>query len=195
MSNISKTALLIYLLSEVSLSFAVAKDSPPAPVPVTGESNSNTASSASGAAWPEKRFVAGYGATESCITDKLTGLMWPKSGNLFGEKDWDDASSVVSNMNNDKGATTYKLCGYTDWRLPTVTELKSLVNYGKEIPSEWLNDPVQGFNQVLANNYWSSSNYKSNSYYYARSVGFNNGSVSADSKYELKYVWPVRGGR
>ncbi|MBX9597543.1 MAG: DUF1566 domain-containing protein [Burkholderiales bacterium] len=195
MSNIPKIALLMLLLSKFSLSFAVAKDSPPAPIPVTGESS--VVGSTSGAAWPEKRFVAGRGATESCITDKLTGLMWSKDGNLFGEKNWKDALSVVSSMNNDKGATTYKLCGYTDWRLPTITELKSLVNYGKEIPSEWLNDPVQGFNKVLANNYWSSTSYGADSTQ-AWIVGFNNGMLSIygkSSSYSRPYVWPVRGGK
>ncbi len=37
-----------------------------------------------GVAWPNPRFVSGTGAAADCMTDKLTGLMWPKNGNLAG---------------------------------------------------------------------------------------------------------------
>ncbi len=177
------------LLSKVSLSFA-ATTSYPAPMPVTGESSS-TVGSASGAAWPQKRFVSGRGTTESCVTDKLTGLIWSKNGNLFGAMVWESASSVVKNMNGtDTKATAYKLCGYSDWRLPTKNELKSLVNYGDKIsPSNWLN--YQGFYNVRANTYWSSTSYATNTDV-AWHVNFAHGYVGADNKDYTGYVWPVR---
>ena len=177
MRNISKTALLILLLSKVSLSFAAAKGSSPlAPVPVTGES-STTVGAASGVRWSENRFVSGRGATESCITDKLTGLMWPKNGNLFKKQmNWIEADAAVNDMDKNEQATAYKLCGYDDWRLPSLTELKSLVNYGQRSPYgwiDWLNDR-QGINNVQADYYWSSTNYPFLNYF-AWAVDFSSG--------------------
>ena len=194
MRNISKTALLILLLSKVSLSFAAAKGSSPlAPVPVTGES-STTVGAASGVRWSENRFVSGRGATESCITDKLTGLMWPKNGNLFKKQmNWIEADAAVNDMDKNEQATAYKLCGYDDWRLPTVTELKSLVNYGQRIPYgwfDWLNDR-QGFNNVQASFYWSSTSHAPATDN-AWAVNLCYGNVPAVIKPYFYYVWPVR---
>jgi|LauGreDrversion4_2_1035121.scaffolds.fasta_scaffold117967_3 hypothetical protein len=196
MRNISKTALLILLLSKVSLSFAAAKGSSPlAPVPVTGES-STTVGAASGVRWSENRFVSGRGATESCITDKLTGLMWPKNGNLFKKQmNWIEADAAVNDMDKNEQATAYKLCGYDDWRLPTVTELKSLVKYdGQRVPYgwfDWLNDR-QGFNNVQASFYWSSTSHASSYTDSAWGVHFDYGGVNAYNKNFNFYVWPVR---
>ncbi len=41
-----------------------------------------------GVAWPNPRFTV----DGECVTDNLTGLMWPKDGNLSGgTKTWNDA--------------------------------------------------------------------------------------------------------
>src|ERR1700677_1336750 len=81
--------------------------------------------------WPIHRFVGGSGVQSNCVTDTLTGLMWvrnlntvpipkAKEGSLTS---WTAANNVATIMN--KGG----VCGFKDWRLPNVTELKSLVNY------------------------------------------------------------------
>jgi hypothetical protein len=72
-----------------------------------------------GVQWPEPRFTVGTGAESDCITDNLTGLMWPKNGNLAGKLNWDDAIDYANNLT---------LCGYSDWRLPNINELESLLN-------------------------------------------------------------------
>ncbi len=148
---------------------------------------------------------------QDTVVDNLTGLMWPKSGIIgfegtnggevlaqpnYANTDqnlnnltWDQASLAVLNMN---GASV-KLCGYNDWRLPTVNELVSLVNYGVSSQSTWLNS--QGFARVQPGSYWSSST-RASFPSYAWLVSFNNGGVAArDKTNKGNYVWPVRGGQ
>ena len=54
---------------------------------------------------------------DGTITDNITGLMWEQD---FSKVAWSDAASAAS------AATTG---GHTDWRVPTVKELYSLMNY------------------------------------------------------------------
>ncbi|MGH7789398.1 MAG: DUF1566 domain-containing protein [Candidatus Binatia bacterium] len=67
---------------------------------------------------------------DGTISDRRTGLMWEKLGNDGGIHDrddsaaWADAFAKVATLN----ATGF--AGHSDWRLPNVNELQSLVNYG-----------------------------------------------------------------
>jgi len=55
---------------------------------------------------------------DGTVTDRVTGLMWVKAR---GEKmTWEDAAS---------GASACKAGGYSDWRMPTVKELYSLIQF------------------------------------------------------------------
>lgn len=133
------------------------------------------------------RFVAGSGAEAECITDQQTGLMWVKDLNTVNSgntaSSWGDAISI---------ATGTSWCGHTDWRLPNRNELRSLVNYGQANISVWLN--AQGFSNVQASYYWSSTTYAgyTNGAWY---VSMNNGNVGSFNKASSFYVWPVRGGQ
>jgi hypothetical protein len=166
-----------------------------AQVPVTG-GVSAVAGSNSGVKWPSTRFVAGTGAESNCITDKLTGLMWSKNGAIGFAKTsggallpqpdydnttanrnqitWGNALTAVTNMNSAR----IKLCGYSDWRLPNIVELKSMINYGQPHPATWLNNTQQGFNNVQAA-YWSSTSYAPNTTS-ACGVNFDYGNVDAN---------------
>lgn len=55
---------------------------------------------------------------DGTVTDLRTGLMWQQDP---GDKmSWDDAVA---------GAATFSLAGYTDWRLPSIKELYSLMDF------------------------------------------------------------------
>jgi hypothetical protein len=73
-------------------------------------------------------------STEGIITDTLTGLMWAPAPDR--EVTWDQANAYAQNL---------KLGGYTDWRLPTRSELRSLYDASEE------DDPssVSTFNPIL----------------------------------------------
>ena len=148
----------------------------------------NTAPGAAenGWAWPDPRFEPAKRADNSTCNDaeydKLTGLMWAKDGSSSGQKNWNDAKTYANNLT---------ICGYNDWRLPTVNELSSLVNYGDTVsPTNWLN--ANGFSNIQANYYWSGTVY-SLSGGTAWDVDVSNGRVYAYPQTTNNYVLPVRG--
>lgn len=128
----------------------------------------------------KERFTV-YG---DCVTDNLTGLMWAKNANFIGRADWQEAIDYVASLNSEGG-----LGGYTDWHLPNVNELKSLINMGESHPAAWLNS--QGFTNVQAGFYWSATTYAG----YMGSawiVGMHDGGGHSSYKTSRHCVWPVR---
>ncbi|MCX5884830.1 MAG: DUF1566 domain-containing protein [Proteobacteria bacterium] len=80
-----------------------------------------------GVKWPSPRFTV----NGDCVTDNLTGLIWAKNANLpSGTMIWYKAIDYCNNLS---------LAGYTDWRLPNVNELESLVNANEPNSATWLN--------------------------------------------------------
>jgi len=120
------------------------------------------------------------------VIDNLTGLMWAKNGNLSnGTKTWQEALNYVASINSGSG-----LCGYKDWRLPSVNELESLVNAGEANTATWLNS--QGFSNVQSDFYWSSTTGANNtSYAWIVSMWYGYVFYSLNKSYDY-YVWPVR---
>ena len=133
-----------------------------------------------GVPWPTPRFTV----SGDCVTDNLTGLMWTKNANLpGGYKTWQQALDYANGLS---------LCGYTDWRLPNVNELESLINAGQGNSATWLN--TQGFINVQSYYYWSAT---SSAYYTGNAwvVYMWNGNVGDVNKTNYDFVWPVRSGQ
>jgi class 3 adenylate cyclase len=61
---------------------------------------------------------------DGTITDRATGLMWQKNGSPRA-RSWDRGKNYLNQLNKDRFA------GYSDWRLPTIEELASLVERRK----------------------------------------------------------------
>ena len=132
--------------------------------------------------------VGSYAKTE-CVKDNLTGLTWegkPTTGlraasNTYTNYDntaaaqalngsafvnptqaqIDAATNTVGYVN---AVNASALCGYTDWRLPTVDELQSIVDYsvayltGPTVDANW-------FPNTVFWAYWSSSSFVDYTHY------------------------------
>ena len=135
---------------------------------------------------------------DGTVTDNQTGLIWMKNANCFGQRNWYDALSDCNGLTDGQ-------CGLADgssvgdWRLPNSNELASVVHKGFWDPAvcntagtgHW----SQGnpFTDVQSNYYWSSTIY-ANSIVYAWAVYMHYGLVNVVTKYNIYYLWPVRGG-
>ncbi|MBU0679715.1 MAG: DUF1566 domain-containing protein [Verrucomicrobia bacterium] len=156
-----------------------------AAVPKTGQTTSYRAGDdgdlEKGVGWAT-RFTDHEDGT---VTDDLSGLMWTKNANLAGDtRTWDDAIDYCNDMN--LGAGTY---GYTDWRLPNVRELQSLIDFGRVNPA--LPDhPFTGVQTM----YWSSTSYCANPSL-VWIVFTVTGEVDREQDPWESYLWPVRGGQ
>jgi len=80
---------------------------------------------------------------DGTTTDTVTGLMWqqdtPESG-----MDWQSALSYCAGI---------ELAGHADWRLPTIKEIASLIDYGKTNPAI----DVTFIGDTESDRYWSST--------------------------------------
>jgi hypothetical protein len=119
-----------------------------------------------------------------CVKDNITGLMWegkPASG-LRGNPELDPNGTYTNYTGNQintnaqgyvNAVNAAGLCGYTDWRLPTVSELQSIVDYGVASPGPTIDG--NWFPNTKAF-YWTSSPYVGNSVS-AWGVNFYSGGV------------------
>ncbi len=121
------------------------------------------------------------------VTDTSTGLMWQQdtAGDGQGNYDrmtWEEALAYCESRT---------IGGHTDWRLPTIKELHSLVDYSRYNPA--INTTY--FPNTVSFDYWSSTTYAGNTYN-AWYVYFYDGHDSWDSKSynNYNYVRAVRGG-
>jgi len=142
-----------------------------------------------GVAWPDTRFTDKVDGT---VKDNLTGLVWTKNANLpNGTLTWQAALDYVAGMN----AGTNPNFGYTDWRLPNVNELKSLIDNSKYNLALPQGHPF--INVQSSSYYWSSTALASNTDFAwvvsMVSDDVDGGSRSDDSPYS--YAWPVRAGQ
>ena len=131
-----------------------------------------------GVAWPDPRFTDNGNGT---ICDNLTGLMWEQapSGTALT---WANALAYANGLS---------LGGHSDWRLPNVNELESLINAGQADPGAWLNSQGLG---VQVGFYWSSTTYApntTNAWY----VYMVSGYVVGSNKTNNYYVLAVRSGQ
>lgn len=173
----------------------------PAPVPRTGQTTCISAESPwevidcadtgqdgdlqKGVAWPNPRFIDNSDGT---VFDRLTGLIWLKHANCFGERTW--AQALI-----DCNGLQSRACGLSDgsvagdWRLANRSELFSLIDAQRSSPALPAGHPftdVQG-------TYWSSTNQVTYNWI-AWHVSILSGAISYDNKEDSYYVWPVRGG-
>ena len=85
----------------------------------------------SGMEWPQgQRFIDIN--SNGTVIDLLTGLMWLKDAGCIDGVSWEGALAAVGSLNSgtDFGCTEYTPMTFTDWRMPNITELATLIDYG-----------------------------------------------------------------
>ncbi len=133
-----------------------------------------------GVPWPYPRFAV----QEEAVLDRLTGLHWTISADLApGLTTWEEAFEVVENINQ------MALAGFSDWRLPNINELESLVDAQNHSPALSPDHPFREVKEF----YWSSTT----SFYdplWAWALYLTKGAVGVGlKKGRYFYVWAVRG--
>jgi len=136
---------------------------------------------ASGFALPENS------ETWTCVKDTVTGLLWEI-------KTDDDSNTDKDNMLNWTSANAHiqwlnanQFGGYSDWRLPTVLELQTIVQY--EAGDSFFRD---FFPHTMLSFYWTQ-NSSAITESIAWAVNFDNGTTWYHFKNSPHYVRGVRG--
>lgn len=117
------------------------------------------------------------------ITDIRTRLMWQQDANDMELYNWQGAVEYCKKL---------RLAGYSNWRLPTIDELRKLINENQDDQHKWLN--TQGFKNIQPSIYWSSTTYTENDSF-ALYVGMSYGVVYRRPKNSHYYVRAVRNAR
>jgi hypothetical protein len=72
---------------------------------------------------------------DGTVTDLNTGLMWEKQTDDGSINDRDQAFTFANAPTHIAALNGATFAGYTDWRLPNIRELQSLVNFGVANPA------------------------------------------------------------
>jgi hypothetical protein len=123
------------------------------------------------------------------VTDKVSGLIWLKNANGFGEVTWEEALEKASALaSGGRGLTDGSVAG--DWRLPTIRELLSLVDYGTGDPIIPAGHPFKDVKRAI---YWTSTTLASApTLAWMMTLGI--GPTVFDLKINANRMWPVRRG-
>ncbi|PIE66581.1 MAG: hypothetical protein CSA26_00225 [Desulfobacterales bacterium] len=123
---------------------------------------------------------------DGTVTDMATGLMWVQAS---ADTDDDGSPDRTSWQEALAWCQNLELAGYTDWRLPNINELSSIVDYAKSAPV--INTTF--FPDTRSADYWSATTYAGYTSHVWR-VDFNGyGGYSAYDKVYSYYVRCVRG--
>ncbi len=144
-----------------------------------------------GAAMPVAAFVDHGDGT---VTDSTTGLMWMKCSRGQGGANCTAGSATGFSWADALGqavtANTANELGYSDWRLPGVKELESLIDVTRSGPAI----DTAFFPNTPQDQYWSSTTYSFNPAA-AWLVAFFDGDVGYTTKTIGNRVRLVRGGQ
>lgn len=126
---------------------------------------------------------------DGTVTDHVTGLMWQQSPDVDEDGDI-DATDKMSYDEAVAGAGELDLGGYTDWRLPTIKELYSLIDFRGIDPSGYEGTDTSGLTPFIDTDYFEfaygdadageriiDAQYASSNLYVANTAGDGGGTL------------------
>jgi len=120
---------------------------------------------------------------DGTITDNITDLVWQKEDNDI-DMTWDDALNYCAVLTIDE---------YSDWRLPSINELSTIVHFGSNSPSiDSTYFPNTNFSNNESSYYWSSTEYAFDTDF-ANTRDFRLGGIGYRYKIFTGFVRCVRG--
>jgi hypothetical protein len=90
---------------------------------------------------------------DGTVSDLVTGLMWQKSPDQDGDGDIDYADKL-SYEEAMAAADTFSLAGYSDWRLPSIKEIYSLIVFSGKDPSGYQGTSTEELVPFIDTNYF-----------------------------------------
>jgi hypothetical protein len=98
-----------------------------------------------------------YSSSQYIVTDYVTNLMWQR----VSKEEWNDRKNYITWYEAKEYCEELSLGGYEDWRLPSIVELRSIVDRSKDNPTL---DPIfyeknnnNSFNKLNSNYFWSNT--------------------------------------
>jgi len=92
--------------------------------------------------------------SDGTITDKVTGLMWTQSPDMNGDGEI-TADDKLSYNEALELLETYNQADYNDWRLPTIKELYSLIDFAGMDPSGYDSDDISGLTPFINTSFFN----------------------------------------
>ena len=141
---------------------------------------------------PVSRFIDNKDGT---VTDSMTNLIWLKNPNCFGMLDWRGAVMAAKDLKEsdcgpNPGLVLSDGSSAGDWRLPTMKELCTLIDFSRREPAL---PKGHRFLDVPSGYHWSATTLD---YYTGMAwiVYFESGTTCyEDINNHAGYIWPVRG--
>ena len=140
---------------------------------------------------PDFRFIDNKDGT---VTDNLTKLIWLKNANCFGMMNWGNAVLATKSLKNgdcgpDPALVLSDGSSASDWRLPTMDELCTLIDFSRRDPAL---PNGHMFLHVPSGYHWSATTLDNHSEM-AWIVYFESGTTCYDDvKNRAGHILPVR---
>jgi len=156
---------------------------------------------------------------DGTVTDNRTCRIWLKNTDCLGKQTWADAHAQICLLNGRKdcghknggkhghkrdsqlNCEEYTMMTFTDWQLPTLQELQSVIDYHFFNPAlsdakgthKWGKVPENdAFSSVRLDLYWSATTNALGASH-AWNIRLTDGNTGSSDKERAKnYVWPVR---
>ncbi len=126
------------------------------------------------------------------VTDLTTNLMWQQCSDGLSGANCTGTAATITWDNAIAYCEGLSLGGFTDWRLPKIKELQSIIDLTKASGATINTTYFPG--TIASSYYWSSTTYAPNTAG-ALVVAFIPGSTGSTSKPNPGYVRCVRGGQ